>query len=167
LAISVFFPCFALLAEAGRWLYGGLLVDVYGILSAVLTPMPPVPLASPNIFHHLAPRFSLLHPTLKVIYGVCLQEAVFQIISALLSLNKDYWLPVQHKYYSFSSSALSSTKQVHNFLFARLARAMRQFVAISPAPPSLFYLAFIFGLNFNLFPPLFYLPTLFFSFFLF
>jgi hypothetical protein len=52
LALSVVFQCFALFTEVRSWFYGGLLVDVYGILSAVLAPMPPVNFASSNILHH-------------------------------------------------------------------------------------------------------------------
>jgi hypothetical protein len=51
LAISVVFFCIALFTEVGRRLYGGLLVDVHGILCAVLTPMPLIHSTSPNIVY--------------------------------------------------------------------------------------------------------------------
>jgi hypothetical protein len=52
LAIYVVFFCFALFTEVGRRLDGGLLVDVHGILCAVLTPMPLIHSTSPNIIYH-------------------------------------------------------------------------------------------------------------------
>ena len=51
-AVSVLFPCFALVAEVRRRFYTGLLVDVDGVLCAVLAPMPPVALTSPNVLYH-------------------------------------------------------------------------------------------------------------------
>jgi hypothetical protein len=50
-AVSVLFPCFALVAEVRRRFYTGLLVDVDGVLCAVFAPMPFVALTSPYIFH--------------------------------------------------------------------------------------------------------------------
>ena len=68
LTTSVAFPCFALFAEVRRRFYTGLLVDIAGILCAVLTPMPFVTLTSPNVLHHSKSlRFNLLHYLVKVI----------------------------------------------------------------------------------------------------
>lgn len=52
LAYSVVFFHFALFAEVRRRLFSCFLVDVEGVLCAVLAPVPFVSLASPNILNH-------------------------------------------------------------------------------------------------------------------
>jgi hypothetical protein len=59
--IHIFFFCLALLAKVGTGFHRSLLVDVYGILGAVLTPMPLIILASPNILHRLS-HLDFLYP---------------------------------------------------------------------------------------------------------
>ena len=103
MAVSVFFLCFTLFAEVG-WFSSGILVDVHGILCAVLTPVPVVILASPNILHHFY-HFSLVSCLAadceEAVMLSCKQEMVFHVvqsISAILRLNKLFCLAVQHKF---------------------------------------------------------------------
>ena len=102
LAISIVFLCFALLAEIGWRLNRSLLVNIHGVLRAVFAPMPPVPFASPNILnqsHHCVLVFS-------------------QLMSLILSLNKHYCLPVQHKYKRHT--------QQHKFFTSQTVKRLQQ-----------------------------------------
>jgi len=51
-AVSIVFPCFALVAEVRGRFYTGFLVDVDGVLCAVFAPVPFVALTSSNVLHH-------------------------------------------------------------------------------------------------------------------
>ena len=73
-------------AEVGRF-SSAVLVDVHGILCAVLTPVPVVILASPNILHHFYPSyFKLLLGSRPRWTGMpsCKQEIVFVIVNLYL-----------------------------------------------------------------------------------
>ena len=62
LTISIFFLNCALLAEVRDRLCEGFLVDVHGVLCAVLAPMPPVIFTSSNVLHQSVYSVSVFFP---------------------------------------------------------------------------------------------------------
>jgi hypothetical protein len=108
LTISIAFLCFALVAEVRRRFYRGFLVDVAGILCAVLAPMPLVALTSPNIprhFNHFVPISCMITWRKLLMFKLNIKRLLpFAHLYSILCLNKYYCLPVQLKYKKASQS---------------------------------------------------------------